>query len=538
MTFTSVGVYQSVSITLPYLGSGSNSVSVTINHSYSTSDANYASAVYSGCGISATGVMTLPVYTTTPTISVDNQVTVTSLGTATYQISINLPPLLNSITVTLTVPGSYITASPTSVVFTTSSYSAQTITVTSILAISTTSVTSTISHTVTTTDTLWSTYTKSPPSLQSVVTVILSSYAGVTFTNSYLNIAYSESGTYTINLNSVPTSAVTVTVTSSPTTVTFTPSSFSLSTTTAQTITVTVASAPTTVTSLDYPVTMIHTLSSSDSNYNGLVYDTIIDVINTCTPAVYDWTNINSCSTTTISGFTTTSGIPVPCSVGYYYSSGCTICPAGSYCPDGVNSYACSSGYYTTTTGQSSCTRTAAGYTWVSASVAPSTAVTSGSFSLPGSTASTACLAGDYCPYTTLNVEFKCALGTYSTTTGKSSCTTCPQGSSCTYTSTATCSPTTLYSPAGRPECFQCSAVFTSCTSSVITLVTESNSISSNTISSCTNQICTIRNNFQAYYCPPGTYYSSGACVSCVGSYACNSAPTALPSTCTTPNYN
>ena len=544
VTLSSTTLSASVSITVPYLGGTGHSVSITITHSFTSTDPNYSAAVYTGCGINSSGVMTMPIYTTTPAITVTNQVAVSSLSSSTYSISINIPPLSQTVTVTPSFSGSNISISPSSVSFTTSSYAAQTITVTSLTAVTSTSLTVTISHSVSSTDTLYSSssaYTSIPPSLSTVVTVLQSTFSGVTFSNSYLGLAYSEAGTYTMLLNSAPTSSVTVAITLSssnlsvsPTSLTFTTSNYA----TAQTVTVTVNTAPTTTTAMFYTVTVIHTLTSTDTNYNSLVYDTTVDVVNTCSPGIYDWTNSATC-TATVTNFITSSGSPVPCSTGYYYNSGsCTICPTGSYCPDGVTSYVCGSGYYATTTGNTYCTRSAAGYTSTSTTATP-TAVTasSGTYALPGSSAVTACLAADICPQTALNVNQKCSLGSYSAASS-TSCTTCIAGNSCTYTSTTACSSTSMYSPLGRPECFYCSGVFTSCSSSAITLVTEGNVLSSNSINSCTsNQVCSIRENYVAFACPPGSYYSSNSCTSCSGAYSCTGAGTSVGTTCTTPNY-
>ena len=539
LTFSSVNNYQSVSITVPYFSGLTNSQSVTISHSFATSDPNYASASYEGCGIASTGVMTLPIYTQSPTITIDSQLVVSSLGQGTYQISITVPPKTGSIIVTPSFTGSAISISPSSVTFTSSSYSAKSITVTSLTAITSISSTVTISHTVNTnSDTIYSSYISVPSNLQTIVSIIETSFAGVSFTNSYLGIAYSETGSYTFSLKTTPTSAVTVSITASPSVLTISPSSVSVTTTSAQSISVTVTSFPATVTNIEYTVTLTHTLASSDSNYNGLIYETIIDVINTCTPAVYDWTNTNTC-TATISNFVTTSGVPVACNPGYYYSSGCVICPVGSYCPNGVNSVACPSGYYTTSTGQLYCTKTAAGTTFSSSSTSPISISSPGSYALPGVSSSTSCLEGDYCPLTTLNAEFKCWLGSYSSALGQKSCTTCPKGSSCTSISagSSTCG-STNYSPAGRPECFLCSDVFTSCSSGVITLVTEGSKISSNTISSCasSSQVCSVRNNFQAISCPIGTTYASNTCTGCATGTSCNGGSSTSP--CSNPSYN
>lgn len=526
---SATNIYQTVSITLPYLGGTSHSVSIAITHAVITTDTNYAAATFTGCGVSTSGELTIPIYTTTPTISVDSQVSVVYPNSVSYQISINLLPKASTVTVSTSFTSAYLTLSTSSVTFTAAGPLSKSITITSIKSITTISQVFTITYTIVASDTLYASYSQSPSPLQTTVTLITSSFAGVRFTNSYLNIGYQESGTYTLQLKTAPSSSVTISVTSSLSSISLTTSSFTFTSTNynvPQTITATVSSIPTSVSNFYYPVTMIHTLTSSDSNYNGLIYDTIINVINVCTPGVYQWTSTNVC-TGSISGFVTSTNSIVPCAIGQYYLiSSCITCPVGKYCPDGINAYACLSGYYTLTTGQTYCTKSSPGYLYSSSSTSP-TAVSSGSYALPGSTSSQLCSAGDYCPYTTLNVEYKCPLGSYSSSSGSTSCTTCAEGNSCTYTATATCASGT-YSPSGSGQCYICNNVFETCTYSSVALVTEGYKISSGTITACaSNEICSIANNYQSSSsCPPGTYYSSSSCVTCVGNYKCDGTTT------------
>ena len=545
LSFSAVDSYQSVSVTVPYLSTSTNSYSATVTHSITSSGNNYDSATFTGCGTASDGTMTLPIYATNPTVTVDSQITIESLGSGTYQISLNVKPT-STVTVSLTASGS-ISLSSSSVSFTTSSWSAKSITVTSTSAVTSVSATATISHSISTSDSLYTSPVKVPTSLQTSVTIVISSYAGVTFTGDYLNLAYGESGTYTVKLKTQPTSSVTVAITDSSSLVTVSPTSLTFSTSaysTAQTVTVTVSTAPSSVTALDYIDTITHTLTSSDSSYSGLVYETSVEIINTCEAAVYDWLTSSTCSAT-ITNFQITSSKPVRCSPGYYYtSSTCTICPTGSYCPDGKSSYTCNTGTYASSTGSLYCKNVAAGYYWTSTTSSGTVAV-SGQYTLPRTESLSdvkSCKSGNMCPYTTINADYKCPLGKYSST-AVSTCTTCAAGSSCTYSSTATCTNTYPYSPLGRNECFLCRTVFSKCLSSTITLLTEGNKISSNTISTCTStKYCSVINNYQEASCPLGTYISSSTCVPCTStsaSYKCDgTGSSASTTTCSSPTYS
>ena len=178
------------------------------------------------------------------------------------------------------------------------------------------------------------------------------------------------------------------------------------------------------------------------------------------------------------------------CSSGYYTNKGnntgattCTICPKGSAC-NGKTATTCASGTYTNTTGKSSCTTCETGYycTGGSAKVACSTLGT-GYTSVAGAKANTSCYinlaAGQY--KTATGTATACAAGTYygstrtayyntaygcttcsggyytnkGDSTGATTCTICPAGSSCNGKTATVCAIGT-YSGAGASSCSSC----------------------------------------------------------------------------------
>lgn len=527
-------VYQSVSITVPLIGGIDHTESLIISHSItSTTDPNYSAATFTGIGMASGGSMTLIVYTTTPTITIDGSLVVESLSSASYQISISQAPLSANVVVAATFSGTDISISPSSVTFTTSDYSAKTITVTSLTSLSATSLSVTITNTITSTDALYSAYSATTSS--TIATVVMSSFPKILISNSFLNLAKGESSTYTVSLSKEPTATVTVGlaissgyVTMSSTSLSFTTSTYS----TAQTITITVSSIPSSKTNLVYGATITHTATSSDSGYSGLKAITVVEIVNTCEPAVYDWFATSTC-VSTISNFDISSNLPVPCDPGYYYDTStytCKICSTGKYCPNGIDAVSCQSGWYQTSTGQTTCIRASAG-TYSSSVTSEPTVVSNGYYALSGETTQTQCISGDYCAEKDLPTEKKCPMGTYTSSNGEISCTTCPEGSSCTTNSGPVTCDTKEYSPEGYGLCMKCSGVFSKCENSAITLVTENKKISNNAISDCdTEKICSIRFNYLQFECPTGTSYDGGTCVTCAPPDVCTG--TSTPTDC------
>ncbi|CAG9336329.1 unnamed protein product [Blepharisma stoltei] len=539
LTFTNgnYNTYQSVTIDLPYYYTSSLDYSIVLSHSLSSSDTTWNSAnVIYDSSFYPSGLATLYIYDQDPVITVEDSVVVSQGGTATYQVSLSMQPI-NNVEIGVSASSSDITVSPATVTFTSSSWSSETFTVKSV---SSSTIVGSTSYTLTyslNADTAWTNAIKMPSTFETIVTVIQSSYGSLKLSNNFLDLSESQSGTYTVWLGSQPSDDVTVSISSgnsnvgvSPTPLTFTNSNYA----TAQTVTVTVNSVPSSMTNLYYTVSISHTTSSYDNNYNGLSASTTVDVVNLCTPAAYDWTATTTCSVT-ITNFDVSSGVPVPCSPGTYYSSGsCVTCPIGYYCPDGVNEYSCPSGHYQTATGKTSCTKVAEGYVFDSSSTSP-TAVSSGSYSLSGSSSATSCKAGDMCPQTNIQEELKCPLGSYSSSTSQTSCTTCTAGKYCNYESSpTTCSGTYDYSPSGYNTCESC-PYSAACSTYSVSLAVEGKYISSNAVTNCpSSQVCSVRFNFNPYTCPSGTTYSSNSCTECSTTTGCWTSGT---TSCASPSY-
>jgi TNFR/NGFR cysteine-rich region len=170
------------------------------------------------------------------------------------------------------------------------------------------------------------------------------------------------------------------------------------------------------------------------------------DWVNTCNPVIANAYYTTGCAWSCNSGFSLTNGACVmPCATGYYASSGnCFPCPNGMYSLGGTstNCLACTNtaanGYYTGLgTNSTSCPIACNGGYYLSSgscSVCPN-----GQYSLAGSSACTACSAGQYQGQTGQTSCANCSVcggGYYSssvcnatTNTSCSACTVCSAGS-------------------------------------------------------------------------------------------------------------
>lgn len=129
--------------------------------------------------------------------------------------------------------------------------------------------------------------------------------------------------------------------------------------------------------------------------------------------------------------------------LGLYYNlatSLCTTCPVGMYCPanSGI-AYPCATGYYTTTTGSSSCQSCTAGSSCGNPASSP----------VP-------CTAGYYSPAASAYC-LPCPSGYYTASTTSSACTVCPSNSMCSDPAVAPVACAAgLYSPQGAVSCTSC----------------------------------------------------------------------------------
>ena len=253
--------------------------------------------------ITQAGAVT-PAGTTLTESSSSTALTEGSTTTDSYTIALNTAPTANvSITVT---PDAQITVSPSTLTFTSSNWNvAQTVTVT---AVNDTTIEGThngvIKHTVSSTDTSYNGL-----SLSSVTaTMTDNDTAGATLTESSSSTALTEGSTttdsYTVALNTAPTSDVTITVTPdtqitvTPSTLTFTSSNWASS----QNVTVT-AINDTSVEGTHSGV-IKHTVSSTDSNYSGLSLSSVTATITDNDTNTDSGSNSGSVSTSTSCGTT------------------------------------------------------------------------------------------------------------------------------------------------------------------------------------------------------------------------------------------
>ncbi|MEZ4757816.1 MAG: T9SS type A sorting domain-containing protein [Flavobacteriales bacterium] len=126
------------------------------------------------------------------------------------------------------------------------------------------------------------------------------------------------------------------------------------------------------------------------------------------------------------------------CDLGYFATiaqmsgndviTACTICPPGSYCPDGITAFPCAAGAFSDVSGATSCTFCPAG-------------------SFSATTGSTVCES--------------CPVGTFSAVTGSTSCAACPAGFANDLTGQTACSacpPGSFSANAGQAVCDLCPA--------------------------------------------------------------------------------
>ena len=201
----------------------------------------------------------------------------------------------------------------------------------------------------------------------------------------------------------------------------------------------------------------------SISDWNTLTYVTWIAVTNCGPPGLVGntyvchliaediyvevtWTNWGAGGTGTFA-YTRTTGTAVPCGPGFYENNGgCSPCPPGSYCPDGITALPCPAGRYQDQWGQVSCVECDAGYFNPSIGATSCQACPAGSFSaITGSVACVDCEAGFYNPLEGATSCLACAEGTYSNVTGSEVCLACEAG----YYNPVTAATECLACPAG-----------------------------------------------------------------------------------------
>ncbi|MEZ4760365.1 MAG: T9SS type A sorting domain-containing protein [Flavobacteriales bacterium] len=208
------------------------------------------------------------------------------------------------------------------------------------------------------------------------------------------------------------------------------------------------------------------------------------------------WTNWGAGGTGTFA-YTRTTGTALPCGPGFYENNGgCSPCPPGSYCPDGITALPCPAGRYQDQWGQISCVECDAGYFNPSIGATSCQACPAGSFSaITGSVACVDCEAGFYNPLEGATSCLACAEGTYSNVTGSEVCLACEAG---------------YYNPVtAATECLACPAgEYSAQTGSIVCLLCEANTY--NPVEAATSCLA----------CPNGETSGMGA-VACVPDGGC-----------------
>lgn len=519
LTFTSANynAYQSVSIGLPNYTTSSTTYDIVLTHAVSSSDLDYnGSADFLGCLTASTGVTTIPIYDDkTPKVTVTEAVVLKESTSGSITIELSVAPTAN-VVIGATASGS-VTVGSSSFTFTSSSWAAKTATITaSALSGGVTSSTGTVTFSITSSDSDYSAAALRPLDLVSTVTVVSSSSASIVLSSTSLSVQIASTGTYTVKLGALPTSSVTVSLTSGDSTVTVSPTSITFTTSnwsTAVTVTATVT-APTSGRLGGFDVYVKHAVSSSsDSRYSSLNSVSLqVNVANVCSPGLYTWPSASSCSTVP-KGFDSTLA---SCAVGSYNSSpttSCTACTAGKSCADPTASeVTCSSGYYSTATSATACIQCAAGKI-CTLTTSAGTACSSSSYSLPGSSSCTS-VTSAYNASSELKVILKCPYGSY-TTDPTITCAYCATGTYCSSTAAAgTACPDNKVSVGGlfATGCQSCPSHMASTSKTTCTFCAQGTYISSGSCTNCTaGSYCSIVVPGMVVTCPFGFYSSASA---------------------------
>lgn len=561
------GTTQSVTLTVISGGVTSMSHDVSITHTISgTSPYTSGTVIFYGCDRVSTssGTLTVTVLNTQVPGSLSLTGSFYCVEGSTNTFSIALTQAISSNVVVGLSNSDGLTFSSSSLTFTDSASQSVTVTASKGLTGSASSLLTKIEYTVTSSDSMYSSAIASSSSY--VIVSSASSSAGLTQSQiPVINDQASSTSAYTISLMTTPSSSVTVTLTASSSDITISPASVSLSSTSATTISLThvPSSYPD---SLVRTYTITHSMSSSDTNYNGnsrfsIAKSLTVYVLNTCTYGQYY-------SSSYVCGDCPTDyRCPSPlekyiCSAGEYSTSGvyeCIPCPPGYACnPSSTGKVACSAGYYSLGSA-TSCTQCPAGSV-CTVTNAPPADCPLGTYSLAGATSCTvltgssvgfpwdspttcssgyipsayrthceACPAGHYCSDSTTRTITPCATGYYSAGAA-SSCTQCPATKACSrYEEVGVC-PEGYYSVAGQGSCVLCEAGYY-CTSGARATCSGGYQVG---LKACTGYTCPAQHycvqGLPPLPCPPG-YISASGVTTCT---ACTSGEYQTANTCVT----
>jgi hypothetical protein len=158
------------------------------------------------------------------------------------------------------------------------------------------------------------------------------------------------------------------------------------------------------------------------------------------------------------------------CALGYFATitdiggndviTDCTICPPGSFCPDGIDAFECPAGRYQDQAGQTVCIDCDAGTFNATTGATACTACPAGTFNaVSGASSCAPCDAGFYNPTVGAISCLACDAGTFSDQLGAISCAACPAGTFSAVTGSVSCTPCEAgfaNSITGQTECGAC----------------------------------------------------------------------------------
>ncbi|MFZ1692410.1 MAG: hypothetical protein WAT74_04345, partial [Flavobacteriales bacterium] len=127
------------------------------------------------------------------------------------------------------------------------------------------------------------------------------------------------------------------------------------------------------------------------------------------------------------------------CSLGYFATitdmdgndviTACTICPPGTYCPDGIDSFPCDAGYFSSLSGQEACTPCPSGtFSDVQGSVACTACAPGFANALMAQTSCAACPPGSISSASGASNCSLCPANTYNPLSAQTECLACPNG--------------------------------------------------------------------------------------------------------------
>lgn len=516
LTFSAANTAQTVTVTIL------NTAAVgewtdTITHTNSN-------MLFTSCsGSVSSGVFTLTLYDSVDVFVLISSSPVMSEGSsATYSVYLSSTPTA-SVTVAITGQSS-LSFSPSSLTFSTTT--SQTVTVTSTVS-SVNEIGSNayeITHTITSAD-------ESYANAGTIPTEVFA-YVLKTTNPSVLiseDVVFQESfgGGYFIMLTSEPTTDVTVSLSSSGSTISYSPAAVVFTSSnynTPQEITLSSITGST-PRYLKYSITITHTVTSGDSNYDSIVplpsSSITVTAVHPCKAGMYAWppgsgtcepcpdgykcptlyedkvacTSIQysplgvwNCINCPAGHSCSGTDLPVRCPDGYTSTWGtgvCSACSSNSCDNNGITVVSAPAGFYIMNNGHS-IYQCPPGYYCSGGSASP-TACSSGYYSTIGSSICTICPLGYYCPDKATPIPLLCNAYSYSAA-GSTQCTYCPVGSSCTSTGATACTASQV-SLEGWMQCLDCDVM-------------------------CHDKGRT--------YCSLGKYYTGAACTACPVGYECD----------------